>query len=206
MEDMMKEIMGDQFKSDMTKEDITNFFESSVISSGKVVPLEKFTNIEKQYKDSKKSVEDLTKQVEDFNNSKLSDEELKAKLDAKNKNLIEDLQRQLVQTKVEKVFEANGIKSEDYSDFIGNLVSLDEEKSINSANSLVKILKQKVDEQVKIKLDEKLKEAGKLPSGSKGSSTNDDKTEVQNFVDGIIGKTSSSDNRTIKAKEYYNRK
>ena len=50
MEDLLKEIMGDNFKPDMTKEDISNFFESSVISSGKVVPLEKFTNIEKNIK------------------------------------------------------------------------------------------------------------------------------------------------------------
>lgn len=203
MEEIIKEIMGDQFKSGMTKEDITSFFENSVISSGKVVPLDKFTNIEKQYKDSKKSIEDLTKQVENFNNSKLSDEELKAKLDAENKTLIENLQKQLIQTKVEKIFEANGMKSEEYADFIGNLVSLDEEKSINSANSLINVLNKQIESQVKTQLDEKLKNSGTLPGGSSASSSNDKKSETQNFVDGIIGSASANDSRTVKAKEFY---
>ena len=186
MEEILKEMMGESFKSDMTKEDITKFFENSVISSGKVVPLEKFTNIEKQYKDSKNEVGKLNKQIEDFNNSQLSEADKKAKLDADNKALIEGLQKQLIQTKVEKVFEANGIKSEDYSEFIENIVSLDEDKSVNSANSLVNMLKKRVEEQVKTELAEKLKTSGKLPDGQ-GNANNETKTETQQFVESITG-------------------
>lgn len=200
MEEILKEMMGESFKSDMTKDDITKFFENSVISSGKVVPLEKFTNIEKQYKDSKNEVGKLNKQIEDFNNSQLSEADKKAKLDADNKALIEGLQKQLIQTKVEKVFETNGIKSEDYSEFIENIVSLDEDKSVNSANSLVNMLKKRVEEQVKTELAEKLKTSGKLPDGQ-GNANNETKTETQQFVESITG--SVNDARSAKAKEFY---
>lgn len=200
MEEILKEMMGENFKSDMTKEDITKFFENSVISSGKVVPLEKFTNIEKLYKDSKNEVGKLNRQIESINNSKLSDEELKAKLDADNKKLVEGLQKQLIQTKVEKVFESNGIKSEDYSEFIENIVTLDEEKSVNSANSLVKMLKKQVEEQVKTELAEKLKNSGKLPDGE-GNKKTDVKTEAQKLVEEMTA--SVNDARSVKAKEFY---
>lgn len=202
MEEMLKEIMGDSFKEDMTKEDISNFFENSVISSGKVVPLEKFTNIEKQYKDSKNEIGKLNKQINDFNNSKLSEEELKQKIDADNKALIEGLQKQLIQTKVEKVFEANGIKQEDYSDFIDSIISSDEEKSIKSANSLITVFKKKIDEKVKTEIAEKLKTSGKIPDGSSSGDTTNPKTKAQEFVEGIIA-PSTNDNRSIKAKQFY---
>lgn len=202
MEEMLKEIMGDSFKEDMTKEDISNFFENSVISSGKVVPLEKFTNIEKQYKDSKNEVGKLNKQINDFNNSKLSEEELKQKIDADNKALIEGLQKQLIQTKVEKVFESNGIKQEDYSDFIDSIISSDEEKSIKSANSLITVFKKKIDEQVKAEIAEKLKTSGTIPNGSSSGDTTNPKTKAQEFVEGIIA-PSTNDNRSIKAKQFY---
>lgn len=202
MEDVLKEIMGDNFKPDMTKEDISNFFESSVISSGKVVPLEKFTNIEKEYKNSKSEIGKLNKQIEAFNNSKLSEEELKAKNEADNKNLIESLQKQLIQTKVEKIFESNGINADDYKEFIENIVSLDEEKSLKSANSLVSTFKKKIDEGVKNQLEEKLKKSGSLPGGA--SSSDNSENNIQNYVNEIIAPV-THDNRSIKAKEFYNK-
>ena len=200
MEEILKEMMGENFKSDMTKEDITKFFENSVISSGKVVPLEKFTNIEKLYKDSKNEVGKLNQQIESINNSKLSDEELKAKIEADNKKLVEGLQKQLIQTKVEKIFESNGIKTEDYSEFIGNIVTLDEEKSVASANSLVNMLKKQVEEQVKTELAEKLKNSGKLPDGE-GNKKTDAKTEAQKLVEEMV--STVNDSRSVKAKEFY---
>lgn len=200
MEEILKEMMGENFKSDMTKEDITKFFESSVISSGKVVPLEKFTNIEKLYKDSKNEVGKLNQQIESINNSKLSDEELKAKIEADNKKLVEGLQKQLIQTKVEKIFESNGIKTEDYSEFIENIVTLDEEKSVASANSLVNMLKKQVEEQVKTELAEKLKNSGKLPDGE-GNKKTDAKTEAQKLVEEMV--STVNDSRSVKAKEFY---
>lgn len=200
MEEILKEMMGENFKSDMTKEDITKFFENSVISSGKVVPLEKFTNIEKLYKDSKNEVGKLNQQIESINNSKLSDEELKAKIDADNKKLVESLQKQLIQTKVEKIFESNGIKTEDYSEFIANIVTLDEEKSVTSANSLVNMLKKQVEQQVKTELAEKLKNSGKLPDGE-GNKKTDAKTEAQKIVEEMV--STVNDNRSVKAKEFY---
>jgi hypothetical protein len=200
MEEILKEMMGENFKSDMTKEDITKFFENSVISSGKVVPLEKFTNIEKLYKDSKNEVGKLNQQIESINNSKLSDDELKAKLDADNKKLIEGLQKQLIKTKVEKVFESNGIKTDEYSEFIESIVTSDEEKTLNSANGLVNMLKKQIEQQVKTELAEKLKEAGKLPNGE-GSKKTDAKTEAQKIVEEMV--STVNDNRSVKAKEFY---
>lgn len=200
MEEILKEMMGENFKSDMTKEDITKFFENSVISSGKVVPLEKFTNIEKLYKDSKNEVGKLNQQIESINNSKLSDEELKAKIDADNKKLVENLQKQLIKTKVEKVFESNGIKTDEYSEFIESIVTSDEEKTLNSANGLVNMLKKQIEQQVKTELAEKLKESGKLPDGE-GSKKTDAKTEAQKIVEEMV--STVNDNRSVKAKEFY---
>lgn len=202
MEEIIKKLMGDSFKEGLTEEDITKFFENSVISSGKVVPLEKFTNIEKQYKDSKSDIGKLNQQIEEFNNSKLSEEELKAKLDSEMKTKMDELQKQLIKSKVEKVFEANGIKEDEYSSFVDTLITLDEEKSLVSANTFVTALKEKVDKEVKAQLSVELQKAGKLPDGSGNASSNNNVNETQAYVNKLL--SNSNDDRNVKAKEFYN--
>lgn len=199
MEEIMKELMGESFKEGLTKEEISNFFENSVISSGKVVPLEKFTNIEKQYKDSKSEIGKLNQKIEEFNNSKLTDEELKTKLEGEMKAKMETLQKDLIKSKVEKVFETNGIKEDEYSSFIDTLITLDEEKSIASANTFVTALKNKVEQEVKAQLSAELKKAGTLPNGSGNADT---KTNAaQDYVNSLL--SNSNDDRSVKAKEFY---
>lgn len=204
MEEMIKEIMGDSFKDGLSKDELMNFFEQSVISSGKVVPLDKYTNLEKSYKSSKGEVGNLTKQLNELNNSKLSAEELKEKLEKEQAETINSLKRELVKQKVEKIFVSSGIEETDYSGMIDSIVGLDEETSINTANNFVALLNKQVEAKAKKSLEEKLKSAGKLPNGQ-GNVPQDENSKARDFVANIIGQD-SKDERADKAyKLYFNK-
>lgn len=201
MEELVKEIMGDSYKEGLSKDELMNFFEQSVISSGKVVPLEKFTNVEKSFKASKNEVNNLSKQLEELNNSKLSADELKAKLEKEQVDTINTLKRELVKQKVEKVFASNGIAEEDYTGMIDSIVSIDEEASLKTAQNFVALLNKQVEAKSKNNLEEALKKAGKLPDGN-GNNSGNTNSKAKDFVNSLLN-SNVTDDRAVKANKLY---
>lgn len=166
MEEVLKELMGDNYKENLTGEEISAFFENSVAKSGKYVPLDKYTEIEKKAK----SVANLQKELDAYKNAQLTEQEkLQNALEAM-QNSNKDLQRKLCKKSVEQVLTEGGLVEADYKDIIDSLVLEDEDKSTMLAQNLVKATNARIDAEVKAKMAEALAKAGDgKPQGADGS-------------------------------------
>lgn len=166
MNEVLKELMGDSFREDLTAEEITSFFENSVAKSGKYVPLDKYTSVEKKAK----SVESLQKELDAYKSAQLTEQEKTQQALEEAKTYIKQLERSNCKKSVEKVLTEGGLKEADYKDIIDGLVLEDEEKSTQLAQSLVNTFNARLDAEVKVKMAEQLAKAGdKKPEGAEGS-------------------------------------
>ena len=84
----LKELMGDAFKEDMTKEDVQAFFKKQVLATGE------YTNSGKA-KAEQKELNDKIAELQSQLEAKMTDDDKKKKADADTQKLIENLQKQL---------------------------------------------------------------------------------------------------------------
>ena len=164
MNEVLKELMGDSFKEDLTAEEISTFFENSVAKSGKYVPLDKYTSLEKKAK----TIESLQKELDTYKSAQLTEQEKLQQALETMQNSNKDLQKRLCKKSVEKVLTEGGLTEEDYKDIIDSLVLEDEDKSTQLAQNLVKTFNARIEAEVKAKMAEKLAGAGKKPQGAEG--------------------------------------
>jgi len=165
MNEVLKELMGDSFKEDLTAEEISTFFENSVAKSGKYVPLDKYTSLEKKAK----TIESLQKELDTYKSAQLTEQEKLQQALETMQNSNKDLQKRLCKKSVEKVLTEGGLTEEDYKDIIDSLVLEDEDKSTQLAQNLVKTFNARIEAEVKAKMAEKLAGAGKKPQGAEGT-------------------------------------
>ena len=92
MEETLKELMGDSYKDSMSKDEIQAFFKKQILSSGEYTNSGK-ANAEKQELNSK--INNLQAQLE----AKMTDDEKNKKANADTQKLIQDLQKQLAESK-----------------------------------------------------------------------------------------------------------
>lgn len=162
MEEVLKELMGDSFKEGLTKEEISSFFEDSISKSGKYVPIDKFTAVEKKAK----KVDSLQQEVDTYKNAQLTEQQrLEQALEA-NVQSMKEMQRRLCKSNVEKVLTAGGMNEDDYKDIIDSLVLEDEEQSTKLAQNLVSTFSKKVEAEVQAKMAAELAKAGAKPAGA----------------------------------------
>lgn len=142
----LKELMGDAYKEDMSKEDVQAFFKKQVLSSGE------YTNAGK----AKAEKDDLSKQIADLQSqldAKMTDDDKKKKADEDTKKLIENLQKQLAESNASRSkMTANaslasikakaGIKDDDteYDEFISNIAFEDKDKTDKVSKYISKII------------------------------------------------------------------
>lgn len=93
MEELLKEIMGNAYKDGMTKDDITAFFKKQVLASGE------YENAGKS-KAEKKELSDKIAELQAELEAKMTDDDKKKKADADMQKMIEGLQKQLAESKV----------------------------------------------------------------------------------------------------------
>ena len=93
MEELLKQIMGEAYKEDMTQEDIQGFFQNQVLGSGNYV------NKDKSDAEIKKLQDALNAKNLELQN-KMTDDEKKAAADQALKDQLEELQRQLLAGKI----------------------------------------------------------------------------------------------------------
>ena len=142
----LKELLGDAYKEDMTKEEVQDFFKKQVLASGEYTNSGKAKAEQKELNDK---IADLKAQLE----SKMTDDDKKKKADEDTKKLIEDLQRQLSESKsslsksnaLSSLAEAKikaGIKDNDkeYDEFISNISFEDSEKTDKISKYVSKIV------------------------------------------------------------------
>ena len=92
IEEILKELMGDAYKEDMSKNDVSTFFKKQVLSTGN------YENVDKS-KAEKKELNDKIAELQAQLEEKMSDDDKKKKEEADTKKLIESLQKQLSESR-----------------------------------------------------------------------------------------------------------
>lgn len=203
MEELLKQIMGDSYKEDMTQEEIQNFFKNQVLGSGNYV------NKDKADADIKKLQDALNAKNAELQN-KMTDDEKKKAADQALKDEIENLKQQLLEGKVNssqlhamsstaKSRLTAGIADDDkdFNEFISNISSDDEDKT-NKIASYVNVIVEKAYEKGKADATKnKLGQMGNFNTGN-GNSGKDGKTDAEEIAERL-----AKANVTVKKENSY---
>lgn len=162
MEEIMKKILGEMYKENMTEAELTEALKKiNVTNSENTVPLEKYTNLEKALKDLKKETAEKAKQDQaKLDQAKTLEDRIKD-LELKNQELV----IQGNKSKIKSILSNSGLNSDDMDTILENINIQDVEGATNFANSLSELLKSSIEAGVKAKISEGLKGNGSLPEG-----------------------------------------
>ena len=184
MDELLKQIMGESYKEDMTQNDIQDFFKNQVLGSGDYVNKGKSDAEIKKLKDAlnAKNLE-LQNRMTDDEKKKAADDALKAQL--------EELQQQLLAGKISNSeYKAMGI--------INSISSEDEVKTSKIAN-YVNMIVEKAYEKGKIDATKnKLGEMGNFKNGS--NEGGEGKSEAEELAERLA----KSINKVKKEQSYFN--
>lgn len=183
MEEMLKQIMGDAYKEDMTQEEIQAFFKNQVLGDGKYVNKE-------MAEAEKKKLQDALEAKNFELQNKMTDDEKKAAADQALKDQVEELKKQLLEGKINnseykamsitaKARLNTGIADNDkeFGEFINSISSEDEVKTSKIAN-YINTLVEKAYEKGKADITKnKLGDMGNFKSGD--SNGDNGKTEAE---------------------------
>lgn len=172
--ELLKELMGNAYKDDLTKEEIEAFFKKQVVSSGE------YTNAGK----AKAEKAELNNQIADLQaqlEAKMSEDDKKKKTEADTKKLIEDLQKQLAASKSSQskmavtaaLAEAKtkaGIKDDDaeYDEFLSNIAFEDSDKTDKVSKYISKIILNAYESGKSEAIKNKLGKMGSFKEGQDG--------------------------------------
>lgn len=183
MEELMKQILGDSYKENMTQEEIQTFFKNQVLGSGNYV------NKEKAEAEKKKLQDDLDAKNLELQN-KMTDDEKKAAADKELKNQLEQLKQQLLEGKINSsLYKAKSITAkarlnsgvedndEDFEDFISAIATDDEEKTSKIAKYVNTIVEKAYEKGKTDATKNKLGAMGNFKTGS--DSNGNTKTEAE---------------------------
>ena len=204
MDELLKQIMGESYKEDMTQNDIQDFFKNQVLGSGDYVNKGKSDAEIKKLKDAlnAKNLE-LQNRMTDDEKKKAADDALKAQL--------EELQQQLLAGKISNSeYKAMGITAKtrlnsgiadddkDFGEFINSISSEDEVKTSKIAN-YVNMIVEKAYEKGKIDATKnKLGEMGNFKNGS--NEGGEGKSEAEELAERLA----KSINKVKKEQSYFN--
>lgn len=183
MEEMLKQIMGDAYKEDMTQEEIQTFFKNQVLGDGKYV------NKEMAEAEKKKLQDALDAKNLELQN-KMTDDEKKAAADQALKDQLEELKKQLLEGKINnseykamsitaKARLNTGIADDDkeFGEFINSISSEDEVKTSKIANYINTLVEKAYEKGKADTTKNKLGDMGNFKSGD-GNGDNG-KTEAE---------------------------
>lgn len=172
--EFLKELMGDAYRDDLTKEEIQAFFKKQVLSSGE------YTNAGK----AKAEKDDLNKQIASLQSQleeKMTDDDKKKKADEDTRKLIENLQKQLAESKSSQsrmtasaalagAKVKAGIKEDDteYDEFISSIAFEDNEKTDKVSKYISKIISNAYEAGKSEAIKNKLGKMGSFKEGQDG--------------------------------------
>lgn len=177
----LKELMGDAFKEDMTKEDVQAFFKKQVLATGE------YTNSGKA-KAEQKELNDKIAELQSQLEAKMTDDDKKKKADADTQKLIENLQKQLKEsnlslskrTAIGSLADAKikaGIKDDDkeYDEFLSGISFEDNEKTEKISKYISKIVSSAYEAGKSEAIKNKLGKMGSFKEGQDGDGSGDEK-------------------------------
>lgn len=187
LEELMKQIMGDNYKEELTQEEIQDFFKKQVLAGGE------YTNTGKANAE-KKELEDKINSLKKELESKMTDDDKKKKADEDTKKLIEDLQKQLMESKAtQSKMSANsllaearikaGVKDNDteYDDFISNISFEDSDKTNNIGKYIAKLVNNAYESGKSEAVKNKLGKMGSFKEGQDDGKSGDNGDEKGSF-------------------------
>lgn len=172
--EFLKELMGDAYRDDLTKEEIQAFFKKQVLSSGDYVLAGKAKGEKQELNDK---IAELQLQLE----AKMTDDDKKKKADEDTKKLIENLQKQLAESKSSQsrmtasaalagARAKAGIKDDDteYDEFISSIAFEDNEKTDKVSKYISKIISNAYEAGKSEAIKNKLGKMGSFKEGQNG--------------------------------------
>jgi len=181
----LKELMGDAYKEDMTKEEAQEFFKKQLLATGE------YTNAGKakaEQQESEKKLKDQIASLQAELEAKMTDDDKKKKADDDTRKLIEDLQKQLADSKasqskmsaVSLLAEAKikaGIKDGDkeFDNFINEISFEDSEKTSNIGKYISKIVANAYESGKSEAVKNKLGKMGSFKEGQDSDNSGDEK-------------------------------
>lgn len=174
MDELLKEIMGESYKENMTSDEIQAFFKNQVLGDGKYV------NKEMADAEKKKLQDALDAKNLELQN-KMTDDEKKAAADKALQEQLEELQKQLLEGKVNnseykamsitaKARLNSGIADDDkeFGEFVKSISSEDETKTSKIANYINNLVEKAYEKGKADTTKNKLGDMGNFKSGDNG--------------------------------------
>lgn len=174
-EELVKILGNEELKSD---EERVNAINKLLAES--TIPKDKFNDTSAKLREAEEKLASMTNDFEEFKKSKMTDEEKKNAERENMQNQLLKYQLDLNRLEVEKIFESNGLKEEDYKDIESNIIGKDRESSIASANAFVNILKSNSERVAQATKQELLKDTPTPIGGTGSTKTISNLEELQN--------------------------
>ena len=203
MDEILKQIMGESYKEDMTQEEVQNFFKNQVLGEGKYV------NKEMAEAEKKKLQDQLDAKNSELQN-KLTDEEKKAAADKALQEQVELLKQQLLEGKVNNSqYKAMSITAKtrlnagisdddtDFNEFIKSISNEDETKTSKLANYINTIVEKAYEKGKSDVTKNKLGQMGNFNANS-GDQGKGGKTEAEEIAERL-----AKSNNTFKKENSY---
>lgn len=184
----LKEILGEDYREDMTDEEITSAMEKKVLASGK------YENKEKVDAERRKATE-RQKELEDKIKAKMSDDELSAKEVEDLKAKIESLETEKRENSIRhsksiataNMSEAKSIleikdKDKDYEEFINAISGEDSDVSSKTSSYIMKMIKDAYEKGKATATKTTLGNLGRQVIGADGKAVDADKALVQSLL------------------------
>ena len=203
MDEILKQIMGESYKEDMTQEEVQNFFKNQVLGEGKYV------NKEMAEAEKKKLQDQLDAKNLELQN-KLTDEEKKAAADKALQEQVELLKQQLLEGKVNNSqYKAMSITAKarlnagisdddtDFNEFIKSISNEDETKTSKLANYINTIVEKAYEKGKSDVTKNKLGQMGNFNANS-GDQGKGGKTEAEEIAERL-----AKSNNTFKKENSY---
>jgi hypothetical protein len=135
-EELVKILESEELKSSSEKVDAIN-----KMLAENTIPKDKFNELNGKLKSAEDKYNSINKEYEEYKMSKMTDEEKKNAEKEEMANRLLQYQMDLNRLEVEKIFESNGLKEDDYKAILPNIIGKDRDASIASANNFITILR-----------------------------------------------------------------
>lgn len=151
MEEELVKILGNAELDDAKKAEAIQKTVNALYVPATTVAEERKANKE-AIANKEKAFADLTAEYDEFKKSKMTEEEKKQEEAKTKEKAYNEALKKLSKATAKSVFASAGLKEEDYSDFIEDIIGLDEEKTKTLAEKICQtITKQKSDVETKMK-------------------------------------------------------
>ena len=187
----LKELLGDDYKEDLTADEVSGIFEKRLLATGKYENKDKVDAERKRAKQEKADLESKIKsKMTDDELSKQEMDDLRAKFEALQAEAREKDKRYSKTLAEANIAEARTLLEikegdKDFSDFINNISGEDSELSNKTSNYIMKLIKDAYEKGKALSTKQELGEMGRMVIGKDGKAVDKDEAFVKTLVSGI---------------------